>query len=102
MPIKLTLEKVKKLFIDNNYELVATTYKNSKSKLLCKCTLCGHLDKLRSNDVDQGKKCSNCRLNMSAGKNNTSWRGGVTKLNLPSSFTKSYRIRRLRQWYYFM
>ncbi len=94
MPAKLTLEKVKKLFLDNNYELTSKTYKNSKSKLLCRCITCGHLDRLRANDVDQGKSCSNCRPNMARGKNNSSWKGGVVKLNLPlyNTYAKELNI----------
>lgn len=44
----------------NPYYEVLTRYKTSKEKILVKCTLCGHEQWARPNDLMNGKNCSYC------------------------------------------
>ncbi len=71
-------------------------YKNNKSKLTFKCKIRGCIYKTTWNHFQQGSRCEKCsyikRSNSKLGKNNSSWKGGVTASSLPLYDTYSYRL----------
>jgi len=88
---KLTLEYVKNYIESFGYKLLSKKYINAHKKLKIKCNE-GHIIKMEWASIQQGCRCSNCWAKSRKGKNNPSWKGGVTKKNISLYNTYSYQI----------
>ena len=77
----LTIDDIKKYLEKENYVLISKHYKNSGSKLVCKCPN-NHVYTASWNTWRSGRRCpicANIKLSMARfGSNNPSWLGGKT------------------------
>jgi hypothetical protein len=75
----------------------AHEYKNNKSLLRFKCNIKNHIYTSTWNHFQQGSGCIQCsyeeRGKSKLGKNNSSWKGGVTKKELPLYDTYASRLQ---------
>ena len=79
---KLTLDYVKNQIEKEGYTLLSTEYVNSKSLLKVICNN-GHEYFVTYNNWITGYRCARCFYLSNTGENNPSFKGGITKDNLP-------------------
>ena len=60
MARKLTIEQVREIFADANFELLASSYKSSKQPLEYSCKACGYKGTTRLEYVKAGSGCPRC------------------------------------------
>lgn len=75
------ISKIKKYFLDNNYELLSDVYNGSKVKLTVKCPE-NHIYEVRYNDFQQDRRCRECYLNNNKwGDDNPNWNSDRTRVS---------------------
>jgi len=60
--IKYSIEEVKENMKKNNIEIISSNYKNTKTKLECRCMIDGYLFKSSYNELLSGKNCPICGI----------------------------------------
>jgi hypothetical protein len=70
---KLTLEKVKEFFKENNCELLENEYINNRTPMKYKCE-CGDFAIIRFDNFKGGKRCNTCRYKKSGDSNRLSYK----------------------------
>jgi len=78
---KLSLDVIRDSFNKEGYTLLSKEYINSKTLLTTLCPK-GHIHKTSWNNWSTGYSCSKCSYANRSGKNNTNYKGGVTKKGL--------------------
>jgi len=59
---KLTYEEVSKCYTDHNYTLLDIEYTNNRTLMKCQCNICGHINMVKYNTVQQGCECPKCAI----------------------------------------
>ena len=88
---KYSFEEIKLEFEKRNYILLPTKYKNNKQKLNYICDK-GHKSKISYLNFKHGERCGKCFKINNIGENHATWKGGVSKLNLPLFDTYAHQI----------
>lgn len=96
--VKYTYEEVKCLFNSYNYELLTTQYNNVFVKLKCMCPK-GHINYINFNNFKNGNRCNKCNISNKTGSGSPSYKGGVTKLNLPLYATYASQLEKYHTVY---
>lgn len=88
-----TIEEIKdKLSKTNpNIEILSTEYKNSSTKLKCRCMKDGHEWITTWKSLGKGSGCPVCGLEAVSGENSCRWKGGISKL-------REYLRARIQEW----
>ena len=96
---KFNLEFVRQELLKSNFELLSTEYKNNYTKLHYRCTRCNTVGYKSFNSFRQGYGCYTCYRASLVGNGNPSFKGEVTKLNLPLFKTYAPRLEKYEKVY---
>lgn len=94
---RLEYSYIRRIFEKDGYQLLSKEYKNANQRLETICPR-GHKWKVRFRSFRQSRRCPKCYIedlkknNKRGGKNNSNWKGGVKKLNIPLYNTYAHKI----------
>ncbi len=88
---KLEYTYVNKYFKKYGYVLLDIKYKNANTKLKYSCPA-GHVHNITYASFKNGNRCPTCMVTCNTGANNPSWKGGVSKLQIPLYSTYADRL----------
>jgi len=58
---KYSVERVKKMMLDRNFELLSKKYLGMSKIHLFRCVMCEHIWETKPNNIQQGRDCPNCK-----------------------------------------
>ncbi|EQB4340949.1 TPA: hypothetical protein ACXDAZ_002547 [Clostridium botulinum] len=79
----LSFEQLKNIVKSKNpnIDILSEKYKNSNSKVKCKCSIDGYIWYTTGKSLLSGRGCKMCRDRNRKGEGHHNWKGGITSLN---------------------